>query len=302
VPDPSVGHKIRFNLGKFNTVQMMKISFGTEDTVIDRNIAEGNALQGIKVQGTPANGPYTGPTRNIKVTNNTLRNQTYKNPDRGPSDNASGLTIANGAQQVIVKNNRISGNGIGIHFAQEGVGPVPMNGIVIEGNRIFSNRRFGLNIFDGRYNATAGSGRLTARRNLYWDNYIGVMVDQRTSNKKFEYETIFRNTLNGLNVNGRGVGTNVRVEKSLITDNGRFGALVSKAGVLYLRYAGLAGNGTAATRVDGGTLNPAKSHFRNTRPASYLSTDPTSPNFLKIDSSSFQFTAGPNRTPIGARF
>lgn len=301
-PDPSVGHRLKYNIGKFNTVQAMKISFGTQDTLIARNIAERNGLQGIKVQGNPPNGTYTGPTRNIRIINNTLRNQTYRNPDRGPSDNASGITIANGAQNVRVKGNKITNNGIGIHLTQEGVGPGPMTDIVIVANRIWHNRRFGLNIFDGRYSAAAGSGNMLARRNLYWNNYIGVMVDKRTSNKVLAYETIFRNTLNGLNVNGRGVGTSVKVIKSLITDNGKFGALVSKAGLLYLRYAGLPANAVRAIRVAGGTLKPTKRHYRNTRPAGYLSTKPSSADFLRISSSSPQFAAGPNGRPIGARY
>jgi hypothetical protein len=304
-PDPSVGHILKYNVGRYNTVQAIKISFGTQDTLVRRNLAENNALQGIKVQGTPPNGTYTGLTTNITVEFNTLRNQTYHNPDRGPSDNATGLTLANGAQHVVIDNNNIYRNGIGIHVAQEGQGPrtAPFVDIDITYNRIHDNRRFGINLFDGRYSAAAGSGDVLGTHNRYWNNYIGLMVDQRTSNKRFENETFYKNKLNGITVNGRGVGTSVTVVQSLSTNNGAYGALVSKKGTLYMRWTGLAANPKGPTRAEnGGKLTPTTKHYRNAKPADYLSTSPSAANFLKIGPSSYQYKAGPKKTPIGALY
>jgi hypothetical protein len=298
-PDPSTGHTIQFNTARYSTVQGIKVDFGTQDTLVQDNVVEANALQGIKVQGTPPGGTYTGTTDGISVIRNTMRNQTCLHPDCGANDNSTGITIANGAHNVLVRSNKVTANGLGIRLVTEGSGVKPLANITVTFNRVWNNRRYGINLYDGAYGATAGAGKMQASHNLLWGNLVGVYVDKNSSNKVFQYETIFDNEIGGFTVNGRDVGgTDVSLSNSLVTNNSGNGVLVSKEGTLDLDYCGVSGN-TVNVRVDHGHLTQANV---NNQPAGYLSTLMSSADFLLIDASSYQYTAGPGGTPIGAKF
>ena len=102
----------------------------------------------------------------------------------------------------------------------------------------------------------------------------------------------------GWNVRQDVGGTDVALSNSLVTNNSGNGVLVSKQGTLDLAYCGISGN-TVNVRVDHGHLTQANI---NNQPAGYLSTLPSSTDFLRIDAGSYQYTAGPGGTPIGAKF
>jgi parallel beta-helix repeat protein len=298
-PDPSTGDTIMYNTARYSTVQGIKISFGSQNTLVKNNVVEANALQGIKVQGTPPGGSYTGTTDGIQVLSNTMRDQTCLHPDCGTNDNSTGISIANSARNVLVRSNKITANGSGIRLVTEGSGVQPLANITLTLNRVWNNRRYGINLYDGAYGAAAGAGNMLSSHNLVWGNLVGVFVDKNSSNKAFQYETIFDNETGGLTVNGRYVGgTDVILSNSLVTNNSGVGVLVSKEGTLDLEYCGVSGN-TANVKVDKGHLTQANV---NSQPAGYLSTLSSSAQFLMIDASSYQYTAGPGGTPIGAKF
>lgn len=296
--DPSTGHVIKRNVASYNTVQGIKISSGTQATTVCDNELTLNALQGLKIQSAPPKGGVTMETRDVTVCRNRIGDQVFRTPHRPDNDNATGITVANGARRVSITSNEIWNNGIGIHLVQEGTGMTPLDEITIERNLIHDNRRFGLNVFDGRYGT--GAGRMWARHNLYWDNYIGVMVDEATSNKVLQYETVFSSKAEGIVINGREKGTSVSISRSLVTDSGAAGVMVSRQATASLSYVGLSAN-AGGTVTTFGTVSVSQ-RFMNTRPAAYLSVDPAHPDFLMISASSYQRTAGPDGTPIGARY
>ena len=151
------------------------------------------------MQGPVKGSSYTGTTSGTLVCDNQLHAQDF-NPTGSTYNNASGVTIANGARSTTVSDNLIWGNDVGIHVVQEAAGQPAIQDTVISGNEVWSNRRFGLNLYDGRNGA--GNGRLTSTRNLYWDNGIGVMADTGLANKKLDHDTIWWNRTDGVRVAG----------------------------------------------------------------------------------------------------
>ena len=95
-PDPATGADIEHNEGAYNTFQAVKIDYGSVDATVCENDIHDNGLQGIKVQGPTKGSGYTGTTSGTSsaTTCSTARPST----PRRAYNNASGLTIANGAR------------------------------------------------------------------------------------------------------------------------------------------------------------------------------------------------------------
>lgn len=296
--DPATDFVIARNVGKFNSVQAIKISKHAQDVEIHHNRVKLNALQGIKVQGSPPGSDAAlGATRDILIRDNEISDQVFRTPHRR-NDNATGITIANGATRVTVEDNRIWNNGIGIHVVQEGGAARPIDGVVIRDNLIFENRRFGLNLFDGKFGT--GGGALVAHHNLYWDNRIGVVVDYGSRNKTLHHETIYASRDRGVVVNGRGTSARLTLSKSLVSHTVGAGIYVARGGILELRYVGHDRNGEDGI-VRYGSVK-VSSVGLNRQPPGYLSRSASHQDFLRIAPTSFQYTAGPDNTPIGARY
>jgi hypothetical protein len=295
-PNPSVGDVISRNRGAVNTLQFMKIDEGTQQATICDNEGWSNALQGIKVQGPRAGSLYTGQTTGIKLCRNSLHDNNY-NPTGSAYTNTSGLTIANGAQNVTVDHNLIYRNRVGVHITQETSGRPSMNGIVLSHNEIHDNVRFGINFYDGANGSGGASGTMQSSYDVLWGNGIGVKVGQYSTHK-----TIAHVTVNGSGTDGIRVGENsslrasANITAALLTGNGEYGLCVITNSTASLSYTGLSGNG----------LGPVKGVVQasalNTHSAGYQSAVPGSPDYLKITTSSYQYTAGPSGTPIGARY
>jgi hypothetical protein len=292
-PDAAVGHTVWRNRGTKNTIQMIKVTSGGREISICHNEAWDNGLQGIKVEGPPSGSPYTGTTSDVTVCSNKLHHQRF-NPTGTPYNNASGLTVANGALNVTVSDNDAWSNDVGILITQEASGMPALNGLAVTGNRLSSNRRFGLYLLDGLRGS--GAGTMSSSYNVIWANGLGVMVDRGSTNKTFAHETIHGNTAEGVKVGGVNVAAaRITLSTSLITSNGGYGVWVVSGNTASMSYDGV--NGNARGGVLGAT--PTSS---NSQPPSYLSTTPGAVDFLRISGGSYQQTAGPHGTPIGARF
>jgi hypothetical protein len=205
------------------------------------------------------------------------------------------LTIANGALQTTVTGNSAWNNDVGILISQEDGARPAIEGVNLSWNRLWSNRRFGLYFFDGYYGS--GSGHATSTRDAVWANGIGVMVDRGSTNKTLDLDTIHNNSSDGIRVGGSNLASaSLTVKRSLVTDNGGYGIWV------------LSGNGnTASLQYDGFSVNAlgnfrgsVSSSYVNGHTAGYLSIDPASSDFIAIATDSYQYTAGPSATPIGA--
>jgi hypothetical protein len=287
--DLGVGNVFLRNVALANTLQGFKIDAGSKNTVVCGNSIRRNALQGIKIQGSDiaANDPRV--TSGTEICNNLLAQQSTPRPGRA-DERPNGLTISNGARDTFVHDNTIRDNLIGVQVNHRGVGS-PVRNTRFVRNEVSHNRSAGLSLRDGVTRASWGSGSLFAAHNLYWRNGTGIVVASGSSNKTFEHETVFDSTGNGVEVGGRST-----LRKSLATHNGRYGVLVTTGGRATLAYLGVPNNHS------GGVSGSADKTAINMKPAGYLSRDPGDPDFLRIAHSSYQYTAGPHHTPIGARY
>ena len=291
-PDPATGALIQRNEAAFNTLQAIKLDGGTQGATVCDNDIHDNGLQGIKVQGPAAGSTYSGTTSGNLVCRNDLHDQDF-NPTGSAYNNASGITVANGARLTTISENRIWGNDVGVHITQEAASMPAIQDTLVELNEVWDNRRFGLNLFDG-YKGS-GAGRLTSTRNLYWDNGIGVKVDRGTSNKTLDHDTIWWNRAEGVKIGGYQVApSSISILNSLVTGNRSYGVWLVTGNSATIDHTGLYGN------TGGNLLGSASTSALNTQPPGYLSTLTADPGFLTVSSTSYQYTAGPSSTPIGA--
>lgn len=294
--DPATGISILRNTGAYNTLQAVKIDEGTVNATVCDNRFHDNGLQGIKVQGPPGGTSYTGSTSGITICRNELYDNDH-NPTGSAYNNASGLSIANGAKSVTVDSNAIHGNDVGIHITQESSGRPAMTGIVLKRNLISGNRRFGINFYDGAYSASGGSGSMRSEFDTIWGNGIGIMVSRATSNKTIVHATIHGNAAEGIKVGEPGqTGAKVTIAETLISSNRGYGIWLVTGSSASVKYTGLAANTLGAIKG-----SPSKTAV-NTKPAGYASTTASNSKFLYIQPSSYQYTAGPTGGPIGARY
>lgn len=295
--DPATGNSFLRNVGKYNTMQAIKVDAGSQDTVVCDNLISANGMQGIKVQGATDGASDPRKTTGTLVCDNEIWANRFVRPDH-KYENASGVTIADGAGSTTLRDNRISRNGIGIHVTQRNSHGLAIRNTRIIGNLVWGNTRFGIDFHDGSFSSSAGSGSALSTKNLYWDNGVGIFVAEGSTNKRFVLETVFDNHTDGIKV---GCGCSTRragasIERTLVTNNGDFGVRLLPGHRASLFYVGISAN--ADGHISG---RPGKSHV-NTRGAGYRSMTPGTADFLRIRPASYQYTAGPSDTPIGARW
>lgn len=295
-PDAAKRNTVARNVVTHSTFQGIKIDEGSQDSTYCDNRVSENGLQGIKVQGAPGGTGYTGTTSGITICRNQLSDHDF-NPTNSQYNNANGLSIANGARSVTVSENRIVGNDVGIHITQEAAGLPAMTSIVMRKNQISGNRRFGINFYDGAFSTTSGAGTMRSEHDLIWGNGTGVMVARGTSNKTVLHATIHGNLADGMRVGESGkAAASVTVSETIFTSNKGYGIWLVTGNRATVKYTGLSGNDLGAIKG-----SPSKSAV-NTNRVGYISTSTSSSSFLRIPSTSYQYTAGPDRTPIGARY
>ena len=295
-PNSAYGNIVARNRGSYNTFQMIKVDEGSRSSTYCDNVAWKNGMQGIKVSGPPSGSSYKGSTGAITVCRNTLYGHTF-NPTGTAYNNAPGLLITNGANTVTADSNRIYGNSVGIHISQESSGRAAMNGIALKRNQIYDNIRFGINFYDGAYGTSSGAGTMRSDYDVLWGNGIGIQVSRASSNKTIAHATIHHNDADGIRVGEAGqTGSKATVSTSLITSNGGWGLWLVTGSRTTLSYSGFSGNKLGSIKG-----SPTKTAV-NTKSAGYISTSTSSSSYLKIATTSYQYTAGPSRTPVGARY
>ena len=294
--NPAQRNTVARNTVTHSTFQGIKIDEGSQDSTYCDNRVSDNGLQGIKVQGPPGGTGYTGTTTGIRVCRNVLTGHDY-NPTGSAYNNANGISIANGARSVTVEDNTISGNDVGIHITQEASGMPAMSSIVMRKNRISANRRFGINFYDGAYSTTSGAGSMRSEYDLIWANGTGIMVARGTSNKTVLHATIHSSVADGMRIgeSGKAVAS-VTVSESIFTSNKGYGIWLVTGNRATVKYTGLSGNSLGSIKG-----SPSKTAVNSER-VGYVSTSTASSDFLRIPTTSYQFTAGPSRSPIGARY
>ena len=172
-----------------------------------------------------------------------------------------------------------------------------MNGIALKRNQIYDNIRFGINFYDGAYGTSSGAGTMRSDYDVLWGNGIGIQVSRASSNKTIAHATIHHNDADGIRVGEAGqTGSKATVSTSLITSNGGWGLWLVTGSRTTLSYSGFSGNKLGSIKG-----SPTKTAV-NTKSAGYISTSTSSSSYLKIATTSYQYTAGPSRTPVGARY
>ena len=294
--DPGTGNVFLRNTASWSTLQGFKVDAGSQDTVICDNVVTHNALQGIKVQG-PNNGSDPRATSGTEVCRNVLALQNKRRPGAGRVDERpNGLTLTNGARRSNVHDNVIRNNTVGVQVNQGGIGS-PISYTTFKRNQVFGNAGPGLSLRDGVAAARSGTGPWTASFNVYWDNEYGIRMHEGSTNKVFRHETVYDNRVAGILVGCTcGPRSEMDVQESLVTHNGGYGISIAAGQTVRLRYVGVGSN------KSGGVHGSASKYKLNTKSAGYLSRDPASSQFLQIATVSYQYTAGPNASPIGARY
>jgi hypothetical protein len=295
--DEAVGNVFLRNSASYSTLQGFKVDAGSRNTVICDNTVHHNAFQGIKVQGAADAGDPRR-TNGTEICRNLIANQDSRRLGASRGDETpNGVTLSNGAGGSYVHHNTIRGNTVGVLLNQRGSGGKPISGTQLSRNVISGNRSSGLSLRDGVADRTDGTGSLVARYNVYAGNGTGINLASGSSHKSFAHETVYDSTGSGVQVGcGCAAPAAMTMTDSLVTHNGRYGVLVASRQHAQLSYVGLASNRS------GPTSGPvAKSHL-NTKRAGYLSLDATSADFLRIGSTSFQYTAGTGGQPVGARY
>ena len=194
---------------------------------------------------------------------------------------------------MTVEDNEIYGNDVGIHVSQETSGRSAIDAF-IHRNQIHDNRRFGIFFYDGATSGSIGSGAIRTQSNVIWKNGIGIQVGRGSTNKTMVSETAYANLGDGIKIGEGGLAAAAGVvSNSLLTNNGRYGFELVAGSKATISYTGLSGNVTGSI---GGS--PTKIGI-NTAAAGYLSTTTTSASFLRISTSSYQYTAGSKGGPVG---
>jgi len=296
--DLGVGNEFLRNEAIFNTLQGFKIDAGSKDTVVCANSVRRNAFQGIKIQGSDVDPNDPRVTSGTEICDNVLAQQNVARPGENRADERpNGLTISNGARGTYVHHNTIRDNLIGVQVNHRGKGS-PISNTRFLRNEVYGNRSAGLSLRDGVVARSWGSGSLRSAYNLYWGNGVGIRVSPGSTNKTFDHDTIYDNDSHGMEV-GCACGAtaaSVTVRDSLLTHNGDYGIRVVPGHKATLSHVGLGSNGA------GSIYGTASKTAVNRRGAGYMSRNPQSGDYLRIGSGSYQYTAGPNDSPIGARY
>jgi hypothetical protein len=172
-----------------------------------------------------------------------------------------------------------------------------MNGIALKRNQVHDNKRYGIYFYDGSQGTTSGKGTMRSDYDVVWDNGTGILVGRASTNKTIAHATVFSNTNDGIKVGEAGQSAaKATVTSTLITNNGGYGLWLITGSSTSLSYVGLSANTLGAIKG-----SPTKTAV-NTKAAGYLSTTEGSSTYLKIGTSSYQYTAGPSASPVGARY
>lgn len=295
-PNPASGNTIARNRGSWNTVQLIKIGEGSTSTSVYDNRAWDNGVEGIKVTGPQSGSSYTGQTTGITISRNTLHDHDF-NPTGSAYNNAAGLLITDGAQNVTVDGNWIYRNDVGIHISHESSGRAVMNGIALKRNQVHDNRRFGIDFYDGAYGK--GSGSMRSDYDVLWKNGTGILVARGSTNKSISHVTIHDSVAEGIKVGESSTSkSSATISSSLVTSNGGYGLWLVTGSTASVSYTGFSGNAKGTIKYTTGLTQKTT----NTQAPGYLSTSTSSSSFLKISTSSYQYTAGQYSKPIGARY
>lgn len=295
--DEAVGNEFLRNSASYSTLQGFKVDAGSRGTVICDNTIQYNAFQGIKVQGAADAGDPRR-TNGTEICGNLIAHQDSRRLGASRSDEIpNGVTLSNGAGGSYVHHNTVRGNTVGIQLNQRGSGGKPISGTKLSRNTISGNVSSGLSLRDGVTDRSDGRGSLVAQYNVYADNGTGIYVAPGSSNKTFAHETVYDSAGSGISVGcSCAAPAGMTMTDSLVTHNGKYGVLVASGQHVKLSHVGLASNHA------GSMSGPATKSHLNTKRAGYLSLVDASADFLRIGSTSFQYTAGVGGQPVGARY
>ncbi len=274
--------------GKRNTIQLIKFDNGAQYNLVDDATGIENIGQGIKL---------TGP----KTAHNTIRNSTFSDGKNIPmaaggyGGYVQGLLIQDGAHHNYIQDNVFDNQRRGIYLYQTSSSSLSLHDNVIRRNR-FLDSSVGVFVWDARSSGDS-TGAMTFSRNLYVNNTYAIEVEGKTSNKTFDHETIYdSHPASGLGaIYLKGSGGKVAVKNTIIRTSTAYGLRADTGSTLTVTYTTVSGaaSGARSGNVTWGSTN------KTTNPV-FLSTTPSSSDYLTIGTSSPVYHAGSAGDPIGA--
>jgi hypothetical protein len=279
----------RYVTGSRNTIQLVKLDNGAQHNMIEYATGIENLGQGVKM---------TGPN----CAYNTIRYSTFRDGLNVPMGAGQyggflqAILIEDGAHDNLVQSNTISRMRRGVYLYGLSSTGKPLSGNAFKYNT-FTNNLTAIFIWDSRAGSNS-TGSVYFYRNVYADNGYAVIAEGTTSNKSFNHETMYNSRpAAGLGaIYLKGSGASVNVSNSIIFGSTAYAIRAdsgSTANTTYTTAVAASGprSGGVVWNSSDQVVDPA-----------FLSVDPSSPDYLTINSASPVYTDGSRGDPLGARW
>lgn len=279
--------------GSRNTIQLIKLDNGANHTLVEYATGTQNFGQGIKLTG--ASNAY-----------NTVRNSTFTGGKDVPMAAAGyggyvqGIDIEEGAHNNTIIGNTFSRNRRGLMLYQMSLSGKALSNNTIRYNT-FTGNDTAVVIWDGKFSAANGTGAVTFYRNTYAHNGVAVATEGSTANKTFDHETFYKSgTTKTVAASAFYLKAgSVTLKNSIVSSSAGYAFYVKAGARLNVFYSTIYSTGLGV-RNNSATTNLGTG-WRTTNPG-FLSTAPTSPDFLFIGSASGVYKVSSSAGPIGARW
>jgi hypothetical protein len=303
--------------GVRNTIQLIKLdsgvysdgtAYGARHNTIHNVYSGQNLGHGFKLYGKAVQYNY--------VYGNTIVGNGIPAGAKSAGGATQGIQISNGASYNSFWRNTIRYTDAGFELYQYDGNGGPLTGNSIHDNRL-EHVGTGAFLWDAKVNAAFGTGATVFAHNVYWDNQIAVGGNATTSGKVFDHETIYhsgyRKSPSTPSVDSPAVQVlvgSITIRNSIIDDSNGPSICPHSGATVYLSYSDTyrwrndprssMPHGTfcySTTNHPYGTVNVG-SGVLHVDPG-YV-TDPASPTFLVIPSSSPLYGAGGDGARLGA--
>lgn len=279
--------------GTRNTIQLIKLDDGAHNNLVEAAVATENMGQGIKLTG--ANN-YA----------NTVKWSTFQGGRNVPviqgqyGGYVQGVDIEQGAHGNLIMSNAIVQNRRGLMLYQMNSSGKPLAGNAIRYN-LFAGNIDAVVLWDGKYSTTQGKGAVVFYRNTYANNVKSVTSESYTSAKTFDHETFYgsgttKTASNSTFYIKKGV---VTVRNSIIRSSAGYHFYAATGAKIYVSYttywrAGIGTRNSSLTVSLGAGVKSLDPRF--------ITYDPTSRDYLTINSTSPAYKASSTGGPVGARW
>jgi hypothetical protein len=303
--------------GVRNSIQLFKLDSGTysdgtpygaQHNTIHNSYSGQNLGHGIKLYGRYVRYNY--------IYGNTIVGSGIPAVAKSAGGATQGIQISNGASNNAFWRNTIRYTDAGFELYQYDSNGGPLNANSIHHNRL-EHVGTGVFLWDAKVSSSFGTGSSVFAHNVYFDNQIAIGGNATTSGKVFDHETIYH-TGYLRNPTSPSVDSpaaqvlvgSITIINSIIDDSNGPSICPHAGATVYLSYSD-----TYRWRDDPRSSMPHGTYCYSTTYHAYGSvkigsgvvhvnpgyvTDPTSPSFLVVPSSSLVYASGSDGSRLGA--